>query len=120
MIVHINDFIACKPLLNDCMRKGRRISVVSIDIPDKDLFELIEKHKPTLTKRAANYIAANLRILESGLIKVKAETYEERLEICKGCIFFDAENQVCNHSNCGCNVPKKAILQTESCPIGKW
>jgi len=44
------------------------------------------------------------------------ETREERIEICEGC----DQLRGARCAKCGCYTMKKIILQTESCPIGKW
>ncbi len=43
---------------------------------------------------------------------------EKRLDICKGCEFFDSLSQRC--SKCGCYLSVKTYLKAEHCPINKW
>jgi hypothetical protein len=46
------------------------------------------------------------------------EVYIHRLTICKDCIYFDNEKWSCK--KCGCYLDKKAKMNTENCPDGKW
>lgn len=112
------DLASHPKLLNDCLREGKVISSKTLEIDDETFLKLLEKHKPTLPSRVANYIGSRLRIVKSGLIKVSVKTMEERLAICKKCIFF--HENTCMHKKCGCNIPKKSVLETEKCSIGKW
>jgi len=64
---------------------------------------------------------------------VKSETYNERIEICKGCEHFTSAgtcgtpvvgNKVTYNGEelhtCGCVMRVKASLTSEHCPLGKW
>lgn len=51
-------------------------------------------------------------------VLVPAEKAFERLSICHGCEFFDAETDKC--LKCGCNMAIKTNLSVSKCPIGKW
>jgi hypothetical protein len=50
------------------------------------------------------------------------ETFNTRLETCKGCEFWDetgfAKTGRCE--KCGCSTQAKLRMATEKCPIGKW
>ncbi len=42
----------------------------------------------------------------------------DRLEICRGCEFFNKLTTQCN--KCGCIMSVKTLFQENTCPIGKW
>ena len=44
--------------------------------------------------------------------------YEDRLDICRNCHFFNNRKKIC--SQCGCSMQLKYIEHFKSCPIGKW
>ena len=46
------------------------------------------------------------------------DEYINRLSICKDCEHFDNVKWSCK--KCGCYLDKKAKMNTESCPDGKW
>lgn len=46
------------------------------------------------------------------------EEVNSRLDICKNCVFFDAEYIHCK--KCGCVLKIKTKFRSESCPIDKW
>lgn len=46
------------------------------------------------------------------------EAQKERTNICKGCEFFDEEQERC--SQCGCFVKYKVAMSWETCPVDKW
>lgn len=55
------------------------------------------------------------------------ELYEQRLEICKGCKFFDTKGDNCNVKgtqpccgHCGCSIGLKLRCLSCECPIKKW
>lgn len=49
---------------------------------------------------------------------VSDEIYEERLNICKSCEWYDPEPIRCKQ--CGCWLEHKARMGLDSCPIGSW
>ena len=44
--------------------------------------------------------------------------FDQRLEVCKGCEYYDVEQNRCRH--CGCWLKYKARFKEGHCPIGKW
>ena len=46
------------------------------------------------------------------------DEYINRLTICKNCNNFNHEKWTCKI--CGCYLDKKAKMNTENCPEGKW
>lgn len=55
---------------------------------------------------------------KDGFKKVSDEEFENRMQICRGCEFFDADSSRCK--NCGCFLKIKASWNSEKCPIDKW
>ena len=45
-------------------------------------------------------------------------TISTRYDICLGCEFYDAAEEVC--LECGCTVPTKVRGLNQTCPVGKW
>jgi hypothetical protein len=58
----------------------------------------------------------------SGLSKSTQEVIDMRLDICKGCEFWDSQalNGTGRCRKCGCSTWAKIRMATEKCPIGKW
>lgn len=50
--------------------------------------------------------------------RVSGDQVEERLAICKECIFLDKRLMKCKR--CGCFMKLKSTLHQASCPEGKW
>ena len=50
--------------------------------------------------------------------KVDDAVYEQRLDVCKSCNFYDVEQNRC--MQCGCWLNYKARYSAGQCPIGKW
>ena len=49
---------------------------------------------------------------------VSTEVYEDRITICKGCVYYFKPTGTCKA--CGCFMKVKHKLAMASCPIGKW
>ena len=56
--------------------------------------------------------------IKSGFKQVSYDEYNNRLSICRACIFFDPEQTRC--TDCGCYVKVKSKFKTENCPQGYW
>lgn len=64
------------------------------------------------------------------MLFVSQNTRAARLETCKGCEHFNPSTRSCGTllkrkkvkggTLCGCFMPAKASLKSESCPLGKW
>jgi uncharacterized paraquat-inducible protein A len=84
--------------------------------------ENIKPSYPSLTQMAKNLagsVKANINsVLEGNNLKLSDNDASRRLDICKGCSFFDNEQQRC--TKCGCKLAIKTHLKAEKCPIGKW
>lgn len=54
---------------------------------------------------------------------VSDEIYNQRLEICRSCEWYDEEKNTGTSARCkkcGCWLQAKARMGLDSCPIGKW
>lgn len=72
---------------------------------------------PPLMTRGLSLIKAVTHWGLSGFPVPSEEEYERRLDICRGCEEL-RDDMLC--VKCGCPVGRKASLQTEKCPLGKW
>ena len=75
---------------------------------------------PTLTEKARNFIRATVKHVATGMNLVSNEIQEKRMTICKGCEFYDDNNQNPHCSKCGCFLNIKTTWASEGCPVGKW
>jgi hypothetical protein len=84
--------------------------------------ENIKPSYPTLSQMAKNLaesVKTNINsVLEGNNLKLSDADAARRLNVCKGCTFFDADQQRC--TKCGCKMAIKTYLKAEKCPIGKW
>lgn len=76
----------------------------------------------SFVSKANNFVEAIGRWGASGFSTVTPEILSERLEICKGCEFWDRTGFAGTGScrKCGCSTQAKLRMATEKCPIGKW
>lgn len=77
---------------------------------------------PSLPAMAGNLtksIANNVKSVMSGnSLKTTTEDANRRLNICKGCEFFNSQQERCG--KCGCFMAVKTYMKAERCPVGKW
>lgn len=79
---------------------------------------------PSALERAANFAAAVVKYVASGMADVTQEEFDKRGEICQACPIYDHANESCG--KCGCTVGGKERLidkrrmKSEKCPDGKW
>jgi hypothetical protein len=77
---------------------------------------------PTNLQMMGSAIKAAADWTKSGFPIPDPETFNARLETCKGCEFWDesgfAKTGRCR--KCGCSTQAKLRMATEKCPIGKW
>jgi uncharacterized paraquat-inducible protein A len=72
-----------------------------------------------MAKNLGNSLVRNIQSVAAGnTINLPTTQANQRLEICKGCEFFDASQDRC--TKCGCKMAIKTYLRAEKCPIGKW
>jgi hypothetical protein len=79
-------------------------------------------HNPSLLEKAGS-LASNLGVwAKAGFQVVGASQLQSRLDICKGCEFWDqsgfAGTGKCK--KCGCSTQAKLRMATSKCPIDKW
>ena len=72
-----------------------------------------------MTRNFAQSVVRNVQSVAAGNpLRLTEQEANIRLEICKGCEFFNSAQQRCN--KCGCFMAIKTYLKAEKCPIGKW
>jgi len=69
-------------------------------------------------KYMKNFLRFLYQNVKSGFKQVSYDEYNNRLALCKACIFYNHEQARCN--DCGCYVRNKAKFKTEFCPQGFW
>jgi hypothetical protein len=83
---------------------------------------MTEKQYPSLSEQGKNLAKFSFDLiknaLQSGALIVSAEVQAQRLEICKVCEHYDAEQTRCKH--CGCYLTAKISFALDSCPVQKW
>lgn len=67
--------------------------------------------------RVINFLKAIAKYILYGQ-RTTINEYINRLSICGKCYQFDNEKWACR--KCGCYLDKKAKMNTENCPDGKW
>lgn len=81
-----------------------------------------EKNYPSLTEQGKNLASFSFEIVKKALrgeaLIVSPEIKEQRMEICKKCDQYDAEQVRCIH--CGCMLEYKTGFALDSCPLEKW
>jgi hypothetical protein len=88
--------------------------------PETDIAE--ETQSLSFGEKIQNLGGSLSNFISSGFPIPDPETYNARLETCKGCEFWDesgfAKTGRCK--KCGCSTQAKLRMATEKCPIGKW
>lgn len=69
-------------------------------------------------KEVVNFANSFYNHARDGFKKVEDSIYNNRIDICKSCEYFDSEDMRCK--NCGCFLDIKASWNSEKCPIDKW
>lgn len=81
-----------------------------------------EKNYPSLLKQGKNLAEFSFELIKNamktGALHVSEEIKSQRLEICRNCEKYDAEQIRC--IECGCFLESKTSFSLDSCPIGKW
>lgn len=75
---------------------------------------------PGLLQKAVNFAGAVANHLATGAHAAPPEVIEERMAICKGCDYYNQEDESCKHKKCGCRMKVKSSWLDASCPIQKW
>ena len=81
---------------------------------------------PSLGQQAKNLAKFTVDVVKDQVIGSETNSvlyasdtvYEQRLEVCKGCEYYDVEQNRCKH--CGCWLKYKARFSAGQCPVGKW
>ena len=77
---------------------------------------------PSLSKRFKNFTVSAIKHIAKGMPTCTQEEIDERLEICKGCKWFNGES--CRKCGCVCNNNKKFLNKLawadQKCPLDKW
>jgi len=77
---------------------------------------------PSLLEKAGSLTSSVGNWAKSGFKKVDESQLQSRLDICKGCEFWDqsgfAGTGKCK--KCGCSTQAKLRMATSKCPIDKW
>ena len=77
---------------------------------------------PSVPEMGANLAKFAFDLIKKSMkgdaLMVSNEVAEERMEICKSCEYYDAEQLRCRH--CGCFLEHKVKWALDSCPIEKW
>jgi hypothetical protein len=102
-----SDFL--KRRLEETRQKQLQSSNKSLSMPS------IGQMARNLGKSVANNA---ISVVKGNDLRLTPDEANRRLNICKGCQFFDSLSQRC--SRCGCFLSVKTYLKAESCPVGKW
>jgi hypothetical protein len=81
---------------------------------------------PSLVQQAKNLAKFTVDVVKDQVIGSETNSvlyasdtlYNQRLEICKTCNFYDEEQNRCKH--CGCWLKYKARFKAGVCPVRKW
>jgi uncharacterized paraquat-inducible protein A len=72
-----------------------------------------------MASNLARSVANNVQSVAAGNpLRLNDDAATQRLNICKGCEFFNSAEQRC--TKCGCFMAVKTYLKAERCPVGKW
>ena len=85
-------------------------------------WETGESNPPSLTQMASTFLGSALRWAKSGMQTVTTEQFYSRVEVCKGCEFWEGSGFAGTGrcKKCGCSTQAKLRMATEKCPIDKW
>lgn len=107
---------------NECFCKKCKKPYHKQICPERIIRQCTVQEEMSLKARALNFTAAMIEYYKSGCEKVSKEVYEDRLKICSDC--GHRKGNRC--AVCGCRlqgnaiVVGKAMLPSETCPIGRW
>lgn len=90
-------------------RNNNGLLVLSRDPADR-------KTPPGMLRQASSFAAALARHVANGATQTDAARFELRLATCDECPSRNLEK--CGE--CGCPIEKKAAMESEKCPLGKW
>ena len=80
------------------------------------------KNYPSLLQQGKNLAGFSFELIknaiQTGALEVSDEIKNQRLEICKTCEKYDAQQVRC--VECGCFLEAKTSFALNSCPLEKW
>lgn len=81
-----------------------------------------EKEMPSTYNQLKGFILSAKDVLGAALtgngVLVEESIRDSRLEICRGCEFFETKSERC--TQCGCFMNAKSMFKQTHCPVGKW
>jgi hypothetical protein len=113
----------CKLKLNNCpgrLHIGICTKVAEGDADYADLAHQLATRPelPPLWKQATNFITSAVEHVAAGMPTVSDEERNRRLDVCRSCPRFIADQERC--SVCGCYMATKASWDQVQCPEGRW
>ena len=92
----------------------------SIEAQAKGHLEPVQS--PSIVNMAANFSGSLANWARNGFGTVSDSTIQSRLDICKGCEFWNADGfkGTGRCQKCGCSTWAKLRMATEKCPLDKW
>ena len=73
----------------------------------------------TMASNLAQSVVRNVQSVAAGnALRLDENAANQRLNICKGCEFFNQAQERC--TKCGCFMAVKTYLKADKCPVGKW
>jgi hypothetical protein len=79
----------------------------------------MSKHSTSeLAKRFGVAVMKEVSAIASGQSSVTDAEILERMETCRSCEMYDANQNRCNA--CGCFLNAKALFRSAECDLGKW
>jgi len=84
--------------------------------------DVAEIQYPSAKRMVGNLAQSMTQWVKNGFKLTPEDKLQERLEICKGCEFWDKEalGGTGRCKKCGCSTQAKLRLSHEKCPIDKW
>ena len=81
-----------------------------------------EKNYPSLLQQGKNLAEFSFELVKNairtGALQVSDEVKNQRLETCRNCDKYDADQVRC--IECGCFLESKVSFSLDSCPLEKW
>ena len=81
-----------------------------------------EKNYPSILQQGKNLAEFSFDLIkhaiQTGALQVSDEVKNQRLETCRNCDKYDADQVRC--IECGCFLEAKTGFALDSCPLGKW
>jgi hypothetical protein len=79
----------------------------------------MSEHSPVeLASRLGKAIVKEVVAIASGQSGVTDDEILERMDLCRACEMYDAQQNRCNA--CGCFLNAKALFRSAECDLGKW